>query len=150
MTSIVVFTGICLHNFPEGMAVYLSTLKGWNLGLTIAIAIGMHNVPEGIVVASTTYAATKSKWKTLQYTFLSGMAEPIGALAFSLFFHKYLTERAVYCMLSGVAGIMTYICVAELIPSSFKYIRSRQIIMANVFGMIVIYLCSILLHVYEV
>lgn len=49
MTSLVVFTGICLHNFPEGMAVYLSTLRGWSLGVTIALAIGMHNIPEGVV-----------------------------------------------------------------------------------------------------
>jgi ZIP family zinc transporter len=40
-TGLVVVTGIAIHNFPEGMAVFLSTLNGWKLGVTIAIAIGL-------------------------------------------------------------------------------------------------------------
>lgn len=140
MTSFTVFLGICLHNFPEGMAVYLSSLKGWKLGVTIALAIGMHNIPEGIVVGASIYAATGDKWITLKWTFISGFCEPLGAIAFGLFFYNYLTERAVYCLLASVAGIMTYICVSELIPGGYRYINLAAITAANLCGILLIFL----------
>jgi len=77
MTGLVVVTGISLHNFPEGMAVYLSTLKGWKLGLSIAFAIAMHNIPEGIAVAVSMYAATRSKWSAIKWSIFSGFCEPV-------------------------------------------------------------------------
>lgn len=121
MTALIVVTGISLHNIPEGMAVYLSTLKGWKLGVAIAVAIGLHNIPEGMAVSTSMYAATKSKWAAIKWSLLSGLCEPLGAFAFGVFFYQYLSEFTVYCMLSGVAGVMTYICVKELIPQAMHY-----------------------------
>eukprot|EP01080_Neovahlkampfia_damariscottae_P006216 gene6216-10222_t len=134
MTGLVVFTGISLHNFPEGMAVYFSTLKGWSLGLTIAI-----------VVASTIYAGSKSKYEALKWTFLSGMCEPLGAFAFGFFFYHIISEYFVYCMLSGVSGVMVFICLQELIPSAYSYLNLSNTIISNVIGMILIYSFDFLL-----
>ncbi|MCH89906.1 zinc transporter ZTP29-like, partial [Trifolium medium] len=39
-------TGISLHNFPEGMAVFLGSMKGLRVGINLALAIALHNIPE--------------------------------------------------------------------------------------------------------
>lgn len=43
--AIVTAIAISLHNFPEGIAVYLTSLKGLNIGLVLAIGIALHNIP---------------------------------------------------------------------------------------------------------
>jgi ZIP family zinc transporter len=167
VTSLVVVTGISLHNFPEGMAVYLSTLNGWRLGVTIAIAIGyvcifhtyrslnslhilrLHNFPEGMAVAAPVYAATKSKWTAIKWSLVSGLCEPIGALAFGLFFRNLIDQYGVCCMLAGVSGVMVYICIKELIPSSWELCGIVKMIASNVFGGVVLFFCSLLLAEYE-
>jgi ZIP family zinc transporter len=149
MTGLVVATGMSLHNFPEGMAVYLSTLKHYNLGLAIAIAIGLHNIPEGMAVAVTMYAATKSKWQALKWSFLSGLCEPLGAIAFGLLFYGWISETAVYFMLGGVAGVMTYICVMELIANALSYCGVGITLLSNVVGMAVLFFSGLALEQFE-
>ena len=39
---------IAIHNFPEGLATFLTALHDPGLGVAIAIAIALHNIPEGI------------------------------------------------------------------------------------------------------
>lgn len=75
-TGVVVTLGLIIHNFPEGMAVFLSSFTDIKLGVLLAIAIAVHNIPEGIVVAAPIYHATQSKSKAIKYAFISGMAEP--------------------------------------------------------------------------
>ena len=66
--------GIALHNFPEGVAVFLASMKSQAVGLSLAVAIALHNVPEGVAVALPVYFATKSRWLGFKYAFLSGEA----------------------------------------------------------------------------
>lgn len=70
-----------LHNFPEGLAAFMAALKDASLGIPIALAVALHNIPEGIAVAVPIYYATGDKKKAFLYSFLSGLAEPAGALA---------------------------------------------------------------------
>lgn len=49
---------ICVHNFPEGMATFLTTTQDITLGLSVALAIAIHNIPEGIAVALPIYHVT--------------------------------------------------------------------------------------------
>ena len=65
--------GIALHNFPEGVAVFLASMKSQAVGLSLAVAIALHNVPEGVAVALPVYFATKSRWLGFKYAFLSGV-----------------------------------------------------------------------------
>ena len=77
-SGIITALGIALHNFPEGIAVFLASVKGGSLGLSLAVAIALHNIPEGIAVALPVYFATRSRWQALKLTILSGLAEPAG------------------------------------------------------------------------
>ena len=37
---------ICVHNFPEGMATFLTTTQNVTLGISVGLAIAIHNIPE--------------------------------------------------------------------------------------------------------
>ena len=58
-TGVLTCLGISLHNIPEGIAVYLTCLKGAKVGLPLGIAMMIHNIPEGIAVACPIYVATQ-------------------------------------------------------------------------------------------
>jgi len=88
-SGIITAVGISLHNFPEGMAVFLGSVKGLRVGVNLAFAIALHNIPEGVAVALPLYFATKSKWQAFKYATLSGLAEPLGVV-FVAFFSKQL------------------------------------------------------------
>ncbi|CAL9104535.1 unnamed protein product [Musa textilis] len=75
-----VVAGITVHNFPEGMAVFIGTTKGLRIGITFAMAIALHNIPEGVAVALPVYYATESKWQAFKLAALSGFAEPLGVI----------------------------------------------------------------------
>jgi len=135
MVGIITALGISLHNFPEGIAVYLSCMKGIHVGLPLAIAIAAHNIPEGMAVAAPIYNATKSKWQAFKWSFISGACEPVGALLFGYFFTKYFTEYLVQSVLAGVAGIMVYLSVKELMPATLQYVKPGPATISNTIGM---------------
>jgi ZIP family zinc transporter len=138
--------GISIHNFPEGIAVYLACMKGMDVGLPIALAIGAHNIPEGMAVASPIYHSTGSKWEAFKYSMLSGLCEPLAALAFSFFFSSYMTDETVQILLAAVAGIMVLVSLKELLPTALKYISSESAMISNALGMMFIGLSIYFLH----
>jgi len=91
-TGIFSALAIAIHNFPEGMATFISTLGNPQLGITIAIAIAIHNIPEGISVAIPVYYATNDRKKAILLAFLSGIAEPVGALIGGLILLPFLNN----------------------------------------------------------
>jgi len=114
---------LALHNFPEGIATFTSAMNDVNLGITIAIAIALHNIPEGIAVSMPIYFATGSRLKAFGYSFLSGLVEPLGAFAAYFLFGSYMTESSAVmaAMLAGVAGIMVFISLDQLLPAAEEY-----------------------------
>ena len=56
---------IIMHNIPEGIITYLTSVKSINLGINIALAIAMHNIPEGITIAVPIYYGKKKKKKSI-------------------------------------------------------------------------------------
>ena len=112
---------IFVHNFPEGIATFMAGYQDINLGLTLAVAIAMHNIPEGVAVALPIYCGTGSKKKALLYTFVAGIAEPVGALIAWLILAPVLSEFLMGIIFAAVAGIMLYISFEELLPSSRQY-----------------------------
>ena len=70
---------IAVHNFPEGLATFVSALQEPNVAIPIVAAIAIHHIPEGLAVSVPIYQATGSRRKAFCYSFLSGLAEPLGA-----------------------------------------------------------------------
>lgn len=115
--------GIALHNFPEGVAVCVASLKGIRFGLPLAVAIGLHNIPEGMAVALPLFFATRNKAYAIKMAFWSGMAEPAGVLFVLgiIQFTGELTRSVVAAMMSAVAGIMIVLSLAELLPQGVRH-----------------------------
>lgn len=131
--------GISLHNFPEGVAVCVASLRGMKFGLPLAVAIGLHNIPEGMAVALPLYFATHDKAYAVKMAFLSGMAEPAGVLFVLALIHirGQLTLEAVAAGMSAVAGIMVILSLIELMPQAIKHAGKRAGISATIVGLIV-------------
>lgn len=138
-----------IHNFPEGVATFMSALKDPTLGIAITVAIAIHNIPEGIAVSVPIYYATGNRKKAFWLSFSSGLAEPIGAiLAYLLlmpFLHYPYLDIIFAASMAAVAGIMVFISLDELLPSAEEYGEHHLAIYGLTGGMVVMALSLLLL-----
>lgn len=126
---------IAIHNFPEGMATFVSTMENPQAGISIAIAVAIHNIPEGIAVAIPIYYATNSRGKAIGNSFLSGVAEPVGGLLGYFILAAIFKDSFLGIILAAVAGIMVYISLDELLPTAEKYGKHHVAIIGVIAGM---------------
>ncbi len=143
-TGVFTALAIAIHNFPEGLVTFLAALHDPALGVAIAIAIALHNIPEGISVSVPIYYATGKRRKAFVYSFLSGLAEPLGALiAYGILRlivgsgEDIIPAQYLGLMFAGVAGIMVYISLDELLPTSRAYGKGHDSLIGLMAGMVV-------------
>ena len=144
-TGVFTALAIAIHNFPEGLATFGTALSDVKLGAVIALAIAIHNIPEGISVSIPIFYATKNKNKAFMYSFLSGAAEPVGAIIGFLILMPFLSEEILCSLLAFVAGIMVYISVDELLPIAHQYGQSHTVILGVILGMFIMALSLLIL-----
>ncbi len=126
---------IAIHNFPEGIATFAAAVDNRALGVAIAVAIAIHNIPEGIAVSVPVFYATGNRRKAFVYSLLSGLAEPVGALLAWAVLMPFMTPTLMGCVLAGVAGIMVFISIDELLPAAREYGEAHTAIYGVVSGM---------------
>ena len=136
-TGIFTALAIAIHNFPEGLATLGASIANLKLGVVIALAIAIHNIPEGISVSVPIFYATKDKKKAFIYSFLSGLAEPAGAIIGILILLPFLSAGVLSSLMAFAAGIMVYISMDELLPMAHRYGHSHTVIAGIVLGMLV-------------
>lgn len=136
---------IAIHNFPEGIATFMSALEDPNLGVAIAIAVAIHNIPEGIAVAVPIFFATGNRLRAFKLSLLSGLAEPLGALVAFLILMQFMSDVMFGVIFAGVAGIMVFISLDELLPAAKKYDETHTSIYGLVAGMAVMAISLVLL-----
>ena len=141
LTAIVV----AIHNLPEGLATFFLTTQDVMLGLGIVFAIAIHNIPEGMAISIPVYQATHSKRKAFWYSFLSGMAEPVGGVIGFIVIKTLFPNLCIGVLFALVAGIMTYISIDTLLPLSKDYDTGHYSIRGVVFGLIIMGITLILL-----
>ncbi|MBE5254007.1 zinc transporter ZupT [Mixta mediterraneensis] len=115
-TAILLTLGISLHNFPEGIATYVTASSDRELGMGIALAVAIHNIPEGLAVAGPMYAATGSKMKAIFWACVSGMAEILGGVIAFMLLGPLVSPVIIAAVMAAVAGIMVALSVDELMP----------------------------------
>jgi ZIP family zinc transporter len=128
---------IGIHNFPEGLATFMGALKDPSLGIAIAVAIAIHNIPEGIAVSVPVYYASDNRKKAFTLSFLSGLAEPVGALVGYFLFIRYFNDLIFGIVFASVAGIMVFISIDELLPAAREFGEHHLSIYGLIAGMIV-------------
>ena len=136
---------IAVHNFPEGIATFVASVKDVNLGIAITIAVAIHNIPEGLAVAVPVYYATNDRRKAFCYSFLSGLAEPLGALVGFLVLMPVLNDIAFGVIFAAVAGIMLFISFDELIPTAREFGENHLATYGLIAGMAVMAVSLVLL-----
>jgi ZIP family zinc transporter len=123
---------LMLHNFPEGIATFMTAYTDLSMGISLGIAIMLHNIPEGISISVPIYYATKNKTKGIIYSFISGLAEPLGAILTYLIFKNFISDITISIVLIFVAGIMITLAIEEMLPETNKYNKK----LANNIGLI--------------
>ncbi|MGL4736320.1 MAG: zinc transporter ZupT [Cellulosilyticaceae bacterium] len=124
-----------IHNFPEGLATFVSALTNPSIAIPVAVAIAIHNIPEGIAVSIPIYYATGDRKKAFVYSFLSGLSEPIGALIGYMLLMPVMNEITFGIIFASVAGIMVFISLDELLPAAREYGEHHLSIYGLVAGM---------------
>lgn len=136
---------IAIHNLPEGLATFTSSLEDVSLGIAIAVAIAIHNIPEGIVTSVPIYYATGNRKKAFGISFLSGLTEPLGAIVGYLLLRPFLNDTVYGAIFGMIAGIMVYIAVEELIPMAREYDKGNTMILGVMGGMAIMAVSLMLL-----
>ena len=144
-TGIFTAAAIAIHNFPEGLATFVSALQEPGVAIPIVAAIAMHNIPEGIAVSVPIYQATRSKRRAFFYSFLSGLAEPAGALVGWLILMPVMNDLVYGIIFAAAAGIMVFISFDELLPAAREYGEHHLSIYGLISGMIVMAVSLLLL-----
>lgn len=129
-----------LHNLPEGIAVFTSSVASQRLGLKIALSIGAHNLPEGICIAVPIYYSTGDRRKAFFYTFLSGVAEPIGAIITWLFLKPFVNICFLNVTLYFVGCLMLTIAILEILPEVLSYKRYFYILVGLLLSLFILFL----------
>lgn len=135
---------IGIHNFPEGLATFLAALEDPGVGIAIALAIALHNIPEGISVSVPIYYATGNRKRAFFYSVMSGLSEPVGALIAFMLIRRFtaggsgvVPPEVMGILFAGVAGIMVYISLDELLPTSRAYGKGHDSLVGLISGMAV-------------
>jgi len=136
---------IAIHNFPEGLATFSSSLVDPKLGVPIAVAVAIHNIPEGIAVAVPIFYSTGSRRKAFRLSFLSGLSEPAGALIGYLLLFNFINDLIMGLIFAVIAGIMVFISLDELLPAAKEYGEHHISIYGLVAGMAVMAISLLIL-----
>lgn len=137
---------LAIHNFPEGLATFMSAISDPTLGISIAVAIAIHNIPEGIAISVPIYYATRNRGKAFWWSFLSGLAEPVGALLGYFILRSVFSDSTFGLIFAGVAGIMVYISLDELLPTAEEY-GEHHIAIGGLIGGMAVMAISLLLFI---
>ncbi len=137
-SGVLLTLGIAIHNFPEGLVTFTCAATGdIAFGIMIAVAIAIHNIPEGIAVSVPIFYATGNRRRAFTYSFLSGVAEPVGALIGYAILLPFLTPVLLSAVIAFVAGIMIYISLDEILPLAHRYGKEHLVIIGVGAGMLV-------------
>ena len=129
---------LILHNFPEGITTFATSINNINLGIKISFAIMLHNIPEGIVIAYPIYYSTGSKLKAINKTLLSGISEPIGALFGYIILKDYINEYMISFLFIIVSILMIVLSIEYILPETYKYKNNKYIILGLILGILVV------------
>ena len=129
-----------LHNIPEGIIVFTSSVANQKLGFKIALSIAAHNLPEGICIATPIYYSTGNRKKAFFYTFISGIAEPLGAIITWWFLKPFISILFLNVILYFVGCLMLTIVFWEILPEVLSYDRRFYMLIGLFLSLFILFL----------
>ena len=139
---------VTIHNLPEGMAVgvvFAGEAQGLTLSAALAVSIGIaiQNIPEGAIISMPMHAEGNSRWRSFLIGTLSGVVEPLGAVAILLL--ASVLGVALPYMLAFAAGAMMYVVVEELIPETAQGTHTNLSTISFAVGFVLMMVMDVLL-----
>ena len=131
---------LLLHNIPEGIIVFTSSVANQKLGFKIALSIAAHNLPEGICIATPIYYSTGNRKKAFFYTFISGIAEPLGAIITWWFLKPFISILFLNVILYFVGCLMLTIVFWEILPEVLSYDRRFYMLIGLFLSLVILFL----------
>ncbi len=140
--TVLLVLAITLHNIPEGLAVGVAFgavaegIPGADLAGAIAltIGIGIQDFPEGLAVSLPLRRFGMSRTKSFLYGQLSGVVEPIAAVAGVAL--VMIAQSVLPYALAFAAGAMIYVVVEEVIPESQSNGHNDKATLGLMFGFV--------------
>ena len=126
-----------LHNFPEGIAVFISAYNNIKLGIKLCISIIIHNIPEGMIISVPLYYSGYSRGRVVLYTFISSLAEPLGALLSYIFLKNIINNESLSLILLFVAGLMISLSINDILKEILSYNNKKYMIIGIITGLII-------------
>lgn len=118
-----ILIGDFLHNAIDGMAIGISFLTGFKLGVLTSVAILFHEIPHEIADFAVLISTGLSKKRALTYCILSNMSSFLGVLCACVLARYGGLQK---CILAFTAGTFFYIALADLIPELLRSHSSQN------------------------
>ncbi len=135
VSKILLILGVMtLHSFAEGVGVGVSFARSDSFGIYISSAIALHNIPEGIAISIVLVSRGVSVWKSALWAIFTSLPQPL--LAVPSFLLVELFEPFLPIGMGLAAGAMIWICFSELLPEPFRNEKTIHVILALVFGIL--------------
>lgn len=110
---------ICLHNFPEGLAIGVGFAAADDVGArALATGIAVQDIPEGLVVALALVSVGYSRGLAVSIALLSGLIEPLASVLGVAVIG--LSVKLLPWGLAAAAGAMLFVISHEIIPESHR------------------------------
>lgn len=126
--------GLILHDVPEGFAMANSYIASPSMGILVALAIAIHNIPEEFAMAAPIVTVKKKRFLYIA-AFLSGLAEPLGAIIGLVAVHFHPIFNPLF--MAFAAGAMIFVSVHELLPMARRYQKVHLFILGMIISIFI-------------
>ena len=130
---------LIIHNFVEGMAIYLTSTNDINLGIMMALGVGIHNIPLGIII-TTTLNNDEKLGKYILCIISLFISSFIGGLLLYLLNIDVVSDVVIGSLLALTIGMLLYIIIFELYPKVKKTTNKKVTIIGFGCGIIIAFL----------
>lgn len=127
---------LIIHNFVEGMAIYLTSANDINLGIMMALGVGLHNIPLGIII-TTTLNSDENTGKYLFCIISLFISSFLGGLLLYLLNINTVSDIVIGSLLALTIGMLLYIIIFELYPKVKKTTNKKITIIGLITGVII-------------
>jgi len=120
--SIQIAVALALHNFPEGLAAFTTTLADERIGIIFAIALSLHKIPEGLIISLPIFYSTGSRWKAFGIAASVGIiSQMLGAVLGYVLFVTVWNQAVSGVIFSVVTAALLYAILHGMLPMAHHY-----------------------------
>jgi len=135
--GIMTSTALFIHNFLEGMTLYIASSSSLKLGLPLAIGIALHNIPLGMSICSMFYNEEKKK-NIIIISLIVSLSTFMGGFLTFIFKTMLLSDFVLGIVLSLTLGMLIYIVLFELLPDVISSKDKKTTVLGIIIGILLL------------